>query len=240
MLEIKTIEDAMNGNLTPADAIQVFHLTQVDNDLINDLKLNGKLGYRFVKRAFDIVSSGCGMIILSPVIAGVAIAVKCTSPGPVIYKQQRVGKNKKLFNIYKFRTMRIDTPDMPSHMINANEWMTSIGAILRKFSLDELPQLWNIFKGDMSVIGPRPALWNQFDLVAERDKYGANEVRPGLTGWAQINGRDELTIEAKSALDGEYVRNRRFCFDLKCFFGTFSKLSGSDVVETTMTEHEAK
>ena len=238
MLEIKTIEDAMNSELTPADAIQVFHLTQVDNDLINNLRLNGKLGYRFVKRAFDIVSSGCGIIILSPLIVGIAIAVKCTSPGSVVYKQQRVGKNKKLFNIYKFRTMRINTPDVPSHMINANEWMTPIGAMLRKFSLDELPQLWNIFKGDMSVIGPRPALWNQFDLVAERDKYGANNVRPGLTGWAQINGRDELTIEAKSALDGEYVRNRGFCFDLKCFFGTFSKLTGSEVIETTAPGHD--
>ena len=180
------------------------------------------------------------MVVLSPIIVGTALAVKLTSPGPVIFKQQRVGKNKQLFNIYKFRTMRIDTPDLPSHMINANDWMTPIGATLRKFSLDELPQMWNIFTGKMSVIGPRPALWSQFDLVAERDKYGANNVQPGLTGWAQINGRDELTIEAKSALDGEYVRKRSVRFDLRCFFGTFSKLSGSEVVETKVAGHDGE
>lgn len=211
-------------------ASQIYALTDVSKDLSAKLDLDGRLGYRFVKRSFDIVSSFCGMVVLSPVVLGTAVAVRLTSPGPVIFKQTRVGKNKTLFDIYKFRTMRVDTPDLPSHLINANDWMTPVGATLRKFSLDELPQLWNIFKGDMSVIGPRPALWSQFDLVAERDKWGANSVRPGLTGWAQINGRDELTIEEKSRLDGEYVYRRSCLFDLKCFFGTISKVTTSEGV----------
>lgn len=230
----------MTNSISIADAPAIYSLTSVPEDVAYDLRLKGRYGYRFIKRAFDIISSGCGMVVLSPIIVGTALAVKLTSPGPVIFKQQRVGKNKQLFNIYKFRTMRIDTPDLPSHMINANDWMTPIGATLRKFSLDELPQMWNIFTGKMSVIGPRPALWSQFDLVAERDKYGANNVQPGLTGWAQINGRDELTIEAKSALDGEYVRKRSVRFDLRCFFGTFSKLSGSEVVETKVAGHDGE
>ena len=237
MTEVKSIEEAMKADLTPGDALKVYSLTSVPEDVAKAANLDGKVAYRFVMRAFDIVSSGLGLIVLSPVIAGTAIAVKVTSPGPVIFKQKRVGKGKSLFDIYKFRTMRIDTPDLPSHMIDANDWMTPIGATLRKLSLDELPQMLNIFKGDMSVVGPRPALWSQFDLVAERDEYGANDVRPGLTGWAQINGRDELTIEAKSALDGEYVRRRSVLFDLKCFFGTFSKLSGSEVVENKVAGH---
>lgn len=239
MTEIKTIEQAMNANLSPSDAPTVYALTSVPDSVADELDLDGKLGYRFVKRAFDIISSGLGLIVLSPVIAGTALAVKLTSPGPVIFKQKRVGRDKNLFDIYKFRTMRIDTPDLPSHMINASDWLTPVGPALRKLSLDELPQLWNIFKGDMSVIGPRPALWSQFDLVAARDTYGANIVRPGLTGWAQINGRDELTIEAKSVLDGEYTRRRSVIFDLKCFFGTFSKLSGSEVVEGKFAKPEA-
>lgn len=230
----------MTDSISITDAPAIYSLTSVPEDVVQALCLKGRYGYRFIKRTFDIISSGCGMVVLSPIIAGTALAVKLTSPGPVIFKQQRVGKNKQLFNIYKFRTMRIDTPDLPSHMINANDWMTPIGATLRKFSLDELPQLWNIFTGKMSVIGPRPALWSQFDLVAERDKYGANNVQPGLTGWAQINGRDELTIEAKSALDGEYVRKRSIGFDLRCFFGTFSKLSGSEVVETKVAGHDGE
>ena len=236
MTEIKTIEQAMNANLSPSDAPQVYALTSVSEPISSELKLDSKFGYRFIKRAFDIVSSGLGLVVLSPVIAGTALAVKLTSPGPVIFKQKRVGKGKKLFDIYKFRTMRIDTPDLPTHMINACDWMTPVGPTLRKLSLDELPQLLNIFKGDMSVIGPRPALWSQFDLVAERDAYGANDVRPGLTGWAQINGRDELSIDEKSALDGEYIRRRSVAFDLKCFFSTFSKLSGSEVVEGNQSE----
>lgn len=238
MTEIKTIEQAMNANLSPSDAPAVYALTSVPDSVANELELDGKLGYRFVKRAFDVVASGLGIVVLGPLIAGTALAVKISSPGPVIFKQERIGKGKRLFEIYKFRTMRIDTPNLPSHMIDASEWMTPIGATLRKLSLDELPQLWNIFKGDMSVIGPRPALWSQFDLMAERDLYGANDVRPGLTGWAQINGRDELTIEAKSALDGQYVQRRSIFFDLKCFFGTFSKLSGSEVVESKVAGHD--
>ena len=237
MKEIKTIEEAMRADLTPEDAPAVFALTSVPEDVAKDEELNGKLGYRFIKRTFDVFASGLGLIVLSPLIVGTALAVKLTSPGPVIFKQRRVGRGKRLFDIYKFRTMRIDTPDLPSHLIDANEWMTPIGVTLRKLSLDELPQMWNILKGDMSVIGPRPALWSQFDLVAERDLCGANNVRPGLTGWAQINGRDELTIEAKSLLDGEYVRRRGVVFDLKCFFGTFSKLSGSGVVEGKVPGH---
>lgn len=238
MTEIKTIDQAMNASLSPSDAPAVYALTSVPDSVADELELDGKLCYRFVKRAFDVVASGLGIVVLSPLIAGTALAVKLSSPGPVIFKQERIGKGKRLFEIYKFRTMRIDTPNLPSHMIDASEWMTPIGATLRKLSLDELPQLWNIFKGDMSVIGPRPALWSQFDLMAERDLYGANDVRPGLTGWAQINGRDELTIEAKSALDGQYVQRRSILFDLKCFFGTFSKLSGSEVVESKVAGHD--
>lgn len=224
---------------TPENAEKIFALTSVNPALEEALNFNGKPAYRFLKRSFDIAASAAGMIVLSWLIVGTAIAVKVTSPGPIIFKQQRVGKNKRLFNIYKFRTMRIDTPDLPSHMIDANDWLTPIGALMRRLSLDELPQLWNIFRGDMSAVGPRPALWSQFDLIAERDLYGANNVRPGLTGWAQINGRDELSIKAKAMRDGEYVARRGILFDLRCFFGTFAKLfTGSGVVESTVPEPE--
>lgn len=224
---------------TPENAEKIFALTSVNPALEEALNFNGKPAYRFLKRSFDIAVSAAGMIVLSWLIVGTAIAVKVTSPGPIIFKQQRVGKNKRLFNIYKFRTMRIDTPDLPSHMIDANDWLTPIGALMRRLSLDELPQLWNIFRGDMSAVGPRPALWSQFDLIAERDLYGANNVRPGLTGWAQINGRDELSIKAKAMRDGEYVARRGILFDLRCFFGTFAKLfTGSGVVESTVPEPE--
>lgn len=229
----------LEPTLENADAI--YALTATPDDLRESLNLEGRHPYRFAKRAFDMAASACGMILLSWLIVGTAVAVKITSPGPVIFKQQRVGKNKELFDIYKFRTMRIDTPDLPSHMIDANDWLTPIGAVMRRLSLDELPQLWNIFRGDMSAVGPRPALWSQFDLVAERDKYGANCVRPGLTGWAQINGRDELTIESKAMRDGEYVANRGVAFDLKCFFGTFAKLfTGDGVVESTVPGHDSE
>lgn len=229
----------LEPTLENADAI--YALTETPDDLRESLNLEGRRPYRFAKRAFDMAASACGMILLSWLIVGTAVAVKITSPGPVIFKQQRVGKNKELFDIYKFRTMRIDTPDPPSHMIDANDWLTPIGAVMRRLSLDELPQLWNIFRGDMSAVGPRPALWSQFDLVAERDKYGANCVRPGLTGWAQINGRDELTIESKAMRDGEYVANRGVAFDLKCFFGTFAKLfTGDGVVESTVPGHDSE
>ena len=181
-----------------------------------------KKPYLFIKRIIDIIFSILWLIILIPVFLIISIAIKLESKGPVIFKQKRIGKEKKYFNIYKFRTMYIDTPkDMPTHMLkNANGCITKVGNILRKTSLDELPQLVNILKGDMSIIGPRPALWNQDDLVEERDKYYANDIRPGLTGWAQVNGRDELEIPVKAKYDGEYVKRISFVFDIKIFFKT--------------------
>lgn len=188
----------------------------------------------FLKRVIDFVLSLCGLIVLSPVFIILCIWIKLDSKGPIFFKQKRVGKNKSYFNILKFRTMYIDTPkDMPTHMLsNPDQYITKAGKFLRKTSLDELPQIINILKGEMAIIGPRPALWNQDDLIAERDKYGANDIKPGLTGWAQINGRDELEIDVKAALDGEYVRCMSFPFDVKCFFGTItSVLKHEGVVE---------
>lgn len=177
---------------------------------------------KYLKRPLDLMLSGLGLLVLSPLFAVLALWIKLDSKGPVFFRQQRVGKGKKLFSIYKFRSMRADAPkDTPTHMLkDPAVFITNSGRLLRRTSLDELPQLINIFLGDMSVIGPRPALWNQDDLVAERDRYGANDVRPGLTGWAQINGRDELEIPVKAALDGEYVQRMSFGLDVKCFFGT--------------------
>lgn len=188
--------------------------------------------YPIIKRSLSIIVSGIAIIILSPVLLGIAIAIKIDSTGPVLFKQKRVGKDKSHFMIYKFRSMYVDAPaDMPTHMLkDPTVMITKVGAFLRKTSLDELPQLFNIFKGEMAIVGPRPALWNQFDLIAERDKYRANDIRPGLTGWAQINGRDELEIEDKSRLDGYYVDNMSFLLDLKCFFGTFLSVLRSDGV----------
>lgn len=188
--------------------------------------------YQVVKRLLAILISGLAIIILSPVLLAVAIAIKCDSKGPVLFKQNRVGKDKQHFMIYKFRSMYVDAPaDMPTHMLkDPTAMITKVGAFLRKTSLDELPQLFNIFKGEMAIVGPRPALWNQYDLIAERDKYNANSIRPGLTGWAQINGRDELEIEEKSRLDGYYVAHMSFLMDLKCFFGTFISVLKSDGV----------
>ena len=162
---------------------------------------------KFGKRFLDIFLSGCGIIVLAPVYLILALAIKIDDPGPVFFRQKRVGIHKTHFQILKFRTMKMETPhDTPTHLLeNPEQYITRVGKILRKTSLDELPQIFQIFTGDMSIIGPRPALWNQFDLIAERDKYGANDVRPGLTGWAQINGRDELPIDVKARLDGEYV-----------------------------------
>ena len=188
----------------------------------------------FFKRVIDILLSFLGIIILAIPMLFIAIAIKCDSKGPVFFKQKRVGKNKKNFQILKFRTMRIDTPhDAPTHELSdPKKWITKVGGFLRKTSLDEIPQIFNIFIGQMSIIGPRPALWNQDDLIAERDKYGANDIKPGLTGWAQINGRDELEIPVKAKLDGEYVERMGFFFDCKCFFGTiFSVLKSDGVVE---------
>lgn len=194
----------------------------------------GQFMYKYVKQLLDFLLSLVGLIILSPLFLIIAIWIKSDSPGPIFFKQRRVGENKQLFNIYKFRSMRTDTPaDMPTHLLNdPTAFITKSGQFLRKTSLDELPQIINIFKGEMSIIGPRPALWNQKDLIEERDKYGANDVRPGLTGWAQINGRDELEIPIKAKLDGDYVKNMGFLFDIKCFVGTiFSVLNSDGVVE---------
>ena len=200
---------------------------------------------KFGKRILDILLSGCGVIILSPLYLILAIAIKIDDPGPIFFRQKRVGLHKTHFQILKFRTMKMCTPhDVPTHQLqNPEQYITSVGKLLRKTSLDELPQIFQIFTGKMSVIGPRPALWNQFDLIAERDKYGANDIRPGLTGWAQINGRDELTIEEKAAYDGEYVKRLSFAFDCKCFFGTIGAVLRHDgVVEggTSALEDEKK
>ena len=201
----------------------------------------------FLKRASDVLMSLVAIIILLIPMAFIAIAIKLDSKGPVLFKQKRIGKGKKSFYILKFRTMRTDAPkDSPTHMLNdPKKWITKVGAILRKTSLDELPQIFNIFVGQMSVIGPRPALWNQDDLIAERDKYGANDIRPGLTGWAQINGRDELPIPVKAKLDGEYAEKLNGGFfkgvfmDVRCLFGTvFSVLKSDGVVEGAKEEKE--
>ncbi len=188
---------------------------------------------KFWKRFIDIVLSAVGLIVLCIPMLIVAIIIKIEDPGPAIFKQKRVGIHKTYFYLYKFRSMKVNTPDIPTHLMeHPEQYITKVGAFIRKTSIDELPQLWNIFKGEMSIIGPRPALWNQDDLIAERDKYGVNDVKPGLTGWAQINGRDELEIPVKAKLDGEYVRRESFLFDLRCFFGTiFKVLRGDGVLE---------
>lgn len=192
----------------------------------------------FIKRVVDFLLSGIAIVVLAIPMLLIAIAIKIDDPGPVFFKQKRVGIHKCHFNILKFRTMRTDTPkDTPTHMLaDPEQWITKVGAFLRKTSLDELPQIFNIFVGQMSIVGPRPALWNQFDLVEERDKYGANDMLPGLTGWAQINGRDELEIPVKAKLDGEYVdalnqgKCKGFAMDMKCFFGTIISVLKSDGV----------
>lgn len=186
----------------------------------------------FFKRLFDFIFALIAILVLAFPLIIIAIAIKIDSRGPIFFKQKRVGKNKKHFTILKFRTMRTDTPhDAPTHELsNPEKWITKVGKFLRKTSLDELPQIFNILVGQMSIIGPRPALWNQYDLIEERDKYGANNVRPGLTGWAQINGRDELEIPVKAKFDGEYVEKMGFFFDCKCFFGTFISVLKSDGV----------
>ena len=191
-------------------------------------------GYLRIKRGMDVALSVLGLIFLSPLFLVIIIAIKLDSRGPVFFRQKRIGIHKSHFYILKFRTMRIDTPkDKPTHMLeNPAQYITMVGKVLRKTSLDELPQIINIVKGEMSIIGPRPALWNQYDLIAERDKYGANDIVPGLTGWAQINGRDELEIAVKARLDGEYVRRMSLGFDIRCFWGTIlSVLRSEGVVE---------
>lgn len=185
-----------------------------------------------LKRIIDFILSLMGIVVLSPVLLLLCLAIKLDSKGPIIFKQKRVGKNKTHFNIYKFRTMKIDTPkEMPTHLLaDPDFYITKVGKFLRKTSLDELPQLFNIIKGDMAVIGPRPALWNQYDLIEERDEYGANDIRPGLTGLAQISGRDELEIPIKAKLDGKYTDNISLRMDIKCFLGTITSVFKSDGV----------
>ena len=188
--------------------------------------------YLTVKRFVDFIVTFLGIMILSPLFVFLMIAIKLDSPGPVFFRQKRVGIHKTHFNILKFRTMRIDTPkDTPTHLLdNPEQWITKMGKFLRRTSLDELPQIINILKGEMSIIGPRPALWNQYDLIAERDKYGANDVPVGLTGWAQINGRDELEIDVKARFDGEYAKKIGIRMDLRCFFGSIRSVLKSDGV----------
>ncbi|HEL1588988.1 TPA: sugar transferase [Streptococcus suis] len=198
--------------------------------------------YPIFKRVFDIVLSGVAIFFFSPILVIIAIAIKLDSKGPVLFKQKRVGKNKTYFMIYKFRSMYVDAPsDMPTHLLkDPTAMITKVGAFLRKTSLDELPQLFNIFKGEMAIVGPRPALWNQYDLIEERDKYRANDIRPGLTGWAQINGRDELEIDEKSKLDGYYVENMGLLLDIKCFLGTFISVAKSEGIVEGGTGQKGK
>lgn len=189
---------------------------------------------KYIKRLIDLVLSFGGLVILSPVFLVLIIAIRIDDPGPVLFTQKRMGQNKQYFKLHKFRSMKMCTPrDVPTHMLgNPEQYITKVGKVLRKLSLDELPQIWDIFIGNMSVIGPRPGLWNQDLLTSERDKYRANDVKPGLTGWAQINGRDELEIPIKAKLDGEYVAKMSFVFDVKCFLGTItSVLKSEGVVE---------
>jgi O-antigen biosynthesis protein WbqP len=197
---------------------------------------------KYIKRMLDIILSFGGLVVLSPVFLAIFIAIKIDDPGPVLFTQKRVGKNKEFFKLHKFRSMKMSTPhDKPTHMLeNPEQYITRVGRFLRGHSLDELPQIWDIFIGNMSVIGPRPGLWNQDLLTAERDKYGANDVKPGLTGWAQINGRDELEIPDKAKLDGVYVERVSFGFDLKCFFGSVGVFGGDDSVVEGGTGEMAK
>lgn len=214
-------------------------------EIIGDISYKPRIYDGFVKRFIDIVLSFIGLIILSPVYLGFAIAIKLDDPGPVLFIQKRMGKNKRYFKLHKFRTMKMSTPhDTPTHMLdNPEQYITKVGRFARTYSIDELPQVWDIFIGNMSIIGPRPALWNQDVLTSERDKWGANDIKPGLTGWAQINGRDELEISEKAKLDGEYSERlkaggiKAFVFDCRCFIGTvFSVVRGDGIVEGRTNE----
>ena len=197
---------------------------------------------KYIKRGLDIILSFGGLVVLSPVFLILAVAIYIDDPGPVLFTQKRVGKNKEFFKLHKFRSMKMSTPhDKPTHMLeNPEFYITKVGKFLRAHSLDELPQIWDIFIGNMSVIGPRPGLWNQDLLTAERDKYGANDVRPGLTGWAQINGRDELEIPEKAKLDGEYVAKLGLGMDVRCFLGSVGVFGGDDSVVEGGTGEMAK
>lgn len=199
------------------------------------LKLTGgQRVYLWFKRGIDILLSGVGLIVLSPVFLGVIVAIKLEDGwrAPVFFSQKRVGIHKRYFQLYKFRSMKLDTPhDMPTHLLhNPEQYITKVGKVLRRTSLDELPQLWNIIRGELAVSGPRPALWNQDDLIALREEYGVQQIRPGITGWAQIHGRDELEIDKKAALDAYYLRHLGPVIDLKCFFGTFLAVFRQDGV----------
>ncbi len=229
--KVRFVEDSSE----PANADGVCgHL-----EVVGDADSHRSIYDRVIKRIIDVVLSFCGLVILSPVYLILCIAVVIDDPGPIFFTQKRVGRNKQYFRLHKFRSMRMSTPnEIPTHMLdNSERYITRVGRFLRKSSLDELPQIGDIFIGNMSIIGPRPALWNQDLLTAERDKYGANDIKPGLTGWAQINGRDELKIPVKAKLDGEYTNRlnrgglRAFAFDCRCFLGTvFSVLRGDGVV----------
>lgn len=192
---------------------------------------------KYVKRVIDIILSFAGLVILSPVFAAIAIAIKIEDPGPVLFTQKRLGQNKQYFKLHKFRSMKVSTPhDVPTHMLeNPEQYITRVGGFIRRHSLDELPQIWDIFVGNLTTIGPRPGLWNQDLLTAERDKYGANDVKPGLTGWAQINGRDELEIGKKAKLDGEYVGKMGLLMDIKCFLGSLHVFAKDDSVVEGLT-----
>ncbi len=199
--------------------------------------------YKFVKRTLDILVAVLALVLLGIPMLIVAVLIKMEDPGPAIFTQKRIGKGKSHFVLHKFRSMKMDTPhDVPTHLLkNPEQYILKVGGFIRRTSIDELPQLFNILKGDMSFVGPRPALWNQDDLVAERDRYGANDVLPGLTGWAQINGRDELEIPVKARLDGEYVKKMSFLFDCRCLFGTvLPVLRHEGVVEGQLKAEEQK
>lgn len=231
------------SNQNPLEG-QTVVFVEDENDIVNADGVKGHLKTigretrkatfyeMIIKRLFDIVISLLGMIILSPVFLFLSLWILIDDPGPILFTQKRLGKNKRYFKLHKFRSMKMSTPhDRPTHMLdNPEQYITKAGKFIRAHSLDELPQIWDIFIGNMSVVGPRPGLWNQDVLTAERDKYGANAVRPGLTGWAQINGRDELEISEKARLDGEYVKNLGLVMDLKCFFGSLGVFTGDESV----------
>lgn len=221
-------------------------------EAVGDVEYKPGFYDKYIKRVIDIILSFIGLVLLLPIYLGMAIAIKIEDPGPVFFTQKRIGRNKQYFKLHKFRSMKSSTPhDVPTHMLdNPDQYITKIGSFARRHSIDELPQVWDIFIGNMSIIGPRPALWNQDVLTAERDRWGANDIKPGLTGWAQINGRDELEIPVKAKLDAEYSEKlksggfKAFLFDCRCFLGSiFSVVHGDGVVEGgtgEMKKHEGK
>lgn len=224
--KVRFVED--EGEKEQADGIRGYL------EIIGESDSRRSMYDRFMKRILDIILSFGGLVVLSPVFLILSCWIVLDDPGPVLFTQKRIGRNKQYFKLHKFRSMCMSTPhDRPTHMLeNPEQYITGAGRFMRAHSLDELPQIWDIFMGNMSIIGPRPALWNQELLTAERDKYGANDIKPGLTGWAQINGRDELEIPVKAKLDGEYIERESFLFDCRCFLGTiFSVARGEGIVE---------